>query len=41
VGRDCQRIYVASFLENWVNILELDPDRPTEVALVKRIGRGP
>lgn len=40
-GRDCQRIYVASFMQNWVNILELDPDRPSEVALVKRIGRGP
>ena len=40
-GRDCQRIYVASFTQNWVNVLELDPDRPTEVALVKRIGRGP
>ena len=40
-GRDCQRIYVASFVQNWVNILELDPDMPTEVAVVKRIGRGP
>jgi hypothetical protein len=40
-GRDCQRIYVASFMQNWVNVLELDPDRPSEVALVKRIGRGP
>ncbi len=40
-GRDCQRIYVASFMQNWVNILELDPDRPSEIALVKRIGRGP
>ena len=40
-GGDCHRIYVASFLDNWVNILELDPDRPTEAALVKRIGRGP
>ncbi len=40
-GRDCQRIYVGSFLNHWVNVLELDPDRPTDVALVKRIGRGP
>ena len=40
-GRDCQRIYVASFIENWVNVLELDPDRPSQVSLVKRIGRGP
>ena len=40
-GRDCQRIYVASFMQNWINVLELDPDRPSEVALVKRIGRGP
>ena len=40
-GRDCQRIYVASFIENWVNVLELDPDQPSQVALVKRIGRGP
>ena len=28
-GRDCQRIYVASFLNNWVNVLELDPDQPS------------
>ncbi len=41
VGKDCQRIYVASFLENWVNVLELDPDEPTAITLVKRIGRGP
>ena len=41
VGRDCQRIYVASFMQNWINILELDPDRPAGIALVKRIGRGP
>ena len=40
-GGDCQRIYVASFVDNWINVLELDPDRPTQVALVKRIGRGP
>jgi hypothetical protein len=40
-GRDCQRIYVGSFLDNWVNILELDPDQPTAVTLVKRIGGGP
>lgn len=40
-GGDCQRIYVASFIENWVNVLELDPDRPAQVSLVKRIGRGP
>ncbi len=40
-GSDCQRIYVASFLDNWVNILELDPAKPTQIALVKRIGRGP
>jgi hypothetical protein len=32
---------VGSFLDNWVNILELDPDQPTGVALVKRIGGGP
>ncbi len=40
-GHDCQRIYVGSFLNNWVNVLELDPDQPSRVALVKRIGRGP
>jgi hypothetical protein len=40
-GRDCQRIYVASFSDNWINVLELDPDRPATIALVKRIGRGP
>jgi hypothetical protein len=40
-GRDCQRIYVASFLDNWINVIELDPDQPSQVSLVKRIGRGP
>lgn len=40
-GQDCQRIYVGSFYQHWVNILELDPDRPSEIALVKRIGSGP
>jgi len=40
-GRACDRIYVGSFLDNWVNILEMDPDQPNQVALVKRIGRGP
>jgi hypothetical protein len=40
-GHDCARIYVGSFLDNWIDILELDPDQPTEVALVKRIGSGP
>jgi hypothetical protein len=37
----CTRIYVGSFLDNWVNVLELDPDRPSQTALVKRIGSGP
>ncbi len=37
----CTRIYVGSFIDNWVNVLELDPDRPSQVVLVKRIGRGP
>ena len=40
-GRACNRIYVGSFFDNWVNILEMDPDLPSQVALVKRIGRGP
>ena len=40
-GRDCARIYVGAFIDNWVNILELDPSQPNRVALVKRIGRGP
>jgi hypothetical protein len=40
-GRPCNRIYVGSFLDYWVNILELDPDEPQNAALVKRIGRGP
>jgi hypothetical protein len=39
-GRDCDRIYVGSFFDNWVNVLEVDPDRPNQVALVKRIGKG-
>lgn len=39
VGRSCDRIYVGSFIDYWVNILELDPDEPRTVALVKRIGR--
>jgi hypothetical protein len=37
----CDRIYVASFGKSWVNILELDPARPDQVALVKRIGGPP
>jgi hypothetical protein len=41
IGRPCNRIYVGSFLDYWVNILELDPDEPQKAALVKRIGRGP
>lgn len=40
-GRECHRIYVGSFIDNWINVLEMDPDQPTEVALVKRIGTGP
>jgi hypothetical protein len=40
-GRSCDRLYVGSFYDNWVNVLELDPDRPETVSLVKRIGRGP
>jgi len=40
-GKTCNRLYVGSFLNDWINILELDPDRPQTVALVKRIGRGP
>jgi hypothetical protein len=38
VGKDCQRIYVGSFYDDWVNVLELDPDQPATIALVKRIG---
>jgi hypothetical protein len=41
VGRACNRIYVGSFFDNWVNVLEMDPDQPNQIALVKRIGRGP
>jgi hypothetical protein len=41
VGGSCDRLYVGSFLDNYVNILEMDPDRPESIALVKRIGRGP
>ena len=37
----CARIYVASFAQSWVNILELDPAHPDQVALVKRIGGPP
>jgi hypothetical protein len=37
-GRACDRIYVASFEQNVVNIVELDPDDPTGAELVKRIG---
>ncbi len=37
----CTRIYVGSFLDNWINVLELDPDWPGEAVVVKRIGRGP
>jgi hypothetical protein len=37
-GRACQRIYVASFEQNLVNVVELDPDDPTGAVLVKRIG---
>jgi hypothetical protein len=37
-GRACDRIYVASFEQNLVNVVELDPDEPTGAELVKRIG---
>jgi len=40
-GRACNRIYVGSFFDNLVNVLEMDPDQPNQVSLVKRIGRGP
>ena len=40
-GKACTRMYVGSFKDNWINILELVPDEPEAVALVKRIGRGP
>jgi hypothetical protein len=35
----CVRLYVGSFDRSWVNVLELDPERPTSLALVKRIGK--
>ena len=37
----CTRIYVGSFLENRINVLELDPTQPSQTELVKSIGRGP
>ncbi len=37
-GSSCMRIYVASFEQSWVNILELDAARPSSLTLVKRIG---
>jgi hypothetical protein len=40
-GSSCDRIYVGSFLDNWISVLEFDPDQPGNVSLVKRIGRGP
>jgi hypothetical protein len=40
-GRPCSRIYAASFARGSVSLLELDPDDPASVALVKRIGSGP
>jgi len=32
---------VGSFIDDWINVLELDPDEPSRIALVKRIGTGP
>ncbi|HET7039632.1 MAG TPA: hypothetical protein VFH97_07075, partial [Gemmatimonadales bacterium] len=34
----CVRLYVASFDQSWVNVLELDPGAPSSLSLVKRIG---
>jgi len=41
VGAECHRIYVSSFMQDWINVLELMPDFPDGIALVKRIGNGP
>lgn len=38
-GAPCARLYVGSFDQSWVSLLELDPNVPTAVSLVKRIGR--
>ncbi len=35
----CVRLYVGSFDRSWVSLLELDPNNPTSVSRVKRIGR--
>ena len=40
-GGRCTRLYVGAFMDNWINVLELDPDQPASMTLVKRIGRGP
>jgi len=38
LGNSCVRIYVASFAQSWVNLVELDPASPQQMSLVKRIG---
>jgi hypothetical protein len=37
-GDQCVRLYVASFAQSFVSILELDPAHPEQMQLVKRIG---
>jgi len=37
-GSSCVRLYVASFEQSWVNILEMDAAQPGSLTLVKRIG---
>jgi len=37
-GNSCVRLYVASFAQSWVNVVELDPADPPGMQLVKRIG---
>ena len=37
-GPSCIRIYVASFRDGWVNVVELDPALPGSAEIVKRIG---
>jgi len=38
-GGACTRIYVGSFDQSWVSLVELDPASPQSAAIVKRIGK--
>jgi hypothetical protein len=37
-GAACDWLYVGSFADHWINVVEVDPQNPSAASLVKRIG---